>query len=186
MNMWKTTLAALGLVLLSGCMRAQIKYDYDARADYASFRTFDWMAAPKRAKDKAVKTDNAIMERRVKGAIERELVARGFKVEPTLDPDFLVTYYPVYTNRHYRTATHVGMGWGYRPFRGVRTGVVMSKQHTYTEGSIVVEIVDFKTNQLVWQGAAVGALTGIQSAEEAEATVNREVPRLLAGFPPHR
>lgn len=186
MNAWKTAFAALGVLLLAGCTRAQIKYDFDARANYASFKTFDWMAAPKRAKEKAGKADNQIMERRVKSAIERELIARGFTVEPAADPDFLVTYYPIFKDRHYRTATHIGMGWGYRPYWGMRTGTMISQQHTYTEGTIVVEIVDFKTNQLVWEGAAVGALTGLQTAEDADEAVNREVPRLLAGFPPHR
>lgn len=186
MSAWKIALLTLGLLASVACTRAQIKYDYDARANYAAFKTFDWMAAPKRAKDKAGKVDNAIMERRVKGAIERELSAKGFKLEASADPDFLVTYYPIYKDRHYRTATHVGMGWGYRPWWGVHTGTVITRQHSYTEGTIVVEIVDFKTNQLVWHGAAVGALTGIRTAEDAEAAVNQEVPRLLAGFPPSR
>ena len=186
MNTWKPVLAALGVMLFVACARAQIKYDYDARAGYASFKTYDWMAAPKRAKEKAGKVDNPIMERRVKGAIERELSAKGFRLEATADPDFLVTYYPIYKDRYYRTATHVGLGWGYRPWWGMHTGTVISSQRSYTEGTIVVEIVDFRTNQLIWHGAAVGALTGIETPEDAEEAVNREVPRLLEEFPPHR
>lgn len=180
--------AFIGLALLFACARARIKYDYDARANYASFKTYDWMAAPKRVKEKAGDAGNSIMDRRVKGAIERELTAKGFRVEASADPDFLVTYYPIYKDRAYRTTTHVGMGWGwgYRPMWGMRTGTSISQVHSYTEGTIVVEIVDFRTNQLIWQGAAVGALTGLESPEEAEEVVNREVRRLLEGFPPHR
>ena len=178
--------AFFGLILLVACSPVQIRYDYDARANYASFKTFDWMAAPKRAKQKAGEVENPLMDRRVKGAIERELTAKGFKLEPSGDPDFLVTYYPVYKNRAYRTTTHVGMGWGYRPWWGVHTGTTVSQVHTYKEGTIVVEVVDFKTNQLIWHGAAVGALVGFETPEEADEVVTREVHRLLEGFPPHR
>ncbi len=180
------TAAFLGLLLLSACSQVQIRYDYDARANYASFKTFDWMAASKRAKGKAGNVENPIMDRRVRGAIERELTARGFKFEAAADPDFLVTYYPIYRDRAYRTTTHVGMGWGYRPWWGMHTGTTLSQVHSYTEGTIVVEIVDFKTNQLIWHGAAVGALTGLETPEDAEEVVTREVRRLLEGFPPHR
>lgn len=178
MGWWKSVFAVLGVLLLVNCSPVRIQYDFDARARFGAFKSFDWVAAPKRAKD-AVKVDNPIMERRVKGAIERELVAKGFRLETAADPDFLVAYYPVFRDRTFRTAHHFG-GWGWHP------GMMVSRQHHYTEGTIVVEILDFKTRQVVWHGAAVGALTGIQSPEDAEAAVNTEVPRLLAGFPPQR
>jgi len=179
-------IAFLALALLAACSSVRIRYDYDARANYASFKTYDWMAAPKRVKEKAKNVENPIMDRRVKGAIERELNAKGFRLEGSADPDFLVTYYPVYKERAVRTTTHMGMGWGYRPWWGLHTGTTMSQVHTYQEGTIVVEIVDFKTNQLIWHGAAVGALTGLETPEDAEEVVAREVRRLLEGFPPHR
>jgi len=175
----------IGLLVLSACSQARIRYDYDARANYASFKTFDWMAASKRAKEKAGNVENPIMDRRVKGAIERELTAKGFKLEGSADPDFLVTYYPIFKERAYRTTTHMGMGWGYRPWWGVRTGTSVSQVHTYQEGTIVVEIVDFKSSQLIWHGAAVGALTGLETPQDAEEVVTREVHRLLEAFPPH-
>ncbi len=174
--------AFLSLMLLSACSQVQIRYDYDSRANYASFKTFDWM----RAKEKAGKVENSIMDRRVKGAIERELMTKGFQAQASADPDFLVTYYPIYKDRAYLTTTHMGMGWGYRPMWGARTGIITSQVHNYTEGTIVIEIVDFKTRQLIWHGAAVGALTGLETPEDAEEVVTREVHRLLEGFPPHR
>lgn len=186
MKILKLAAASLGLLLLSACSRAQIKYDYDARANYSTFKTFDWMAAPKRVKEKARGAENPIMDRRVRGAIERELAAKGFRLEGSADPDFLVTYYPVYQERAYRTTTHVGMAWGYRPYWGPRAGMSVSQVHHYKEGTIVVEIVDFRSNQLIWHGAAVGALTGLESPEDAEEVVSREVRRLLEGFPPNR
>lgn len=182
MNAFQTTAACLGLILLSACSQVQIRYDYDVRANYASFKTYDWLAASKQSKNEGAKVEHSIMDRRVKGAIERELMTKGFRLQPSGDPDFLITYYPVYKDRAYATTTQ--MGWGYRPGWGPHGGVAVSEVRRYTEGTIVVEIVDFKTNQLIWHGAAVGALTGLETPEDAEEVVTREVGRLLAGFPP--
>ncbi len=51
-------------------------------------------------------------------------------------------------------------------------------------GNIVIEIVDFKSNHLIWQGAAVGALTGLSSPEDADEVVPKAVRDILSKFPP--
>ncbi len=175
----------LGLCL-TACVGYNVRYDYDARANYTTYKTFDWYAASKLAKDndKASEPENPIMERRVKAAVERELEARGYKREAASDPDFLVTYYPTYQDRSYRTSTHVGWGWGFRPFMGI--GTSLSEVHHYKEGTLVLEIVDFKTNQRVWQAAAEGALTDLRNPEDADEVVGRAVRQMLERFPPPR
>jgi hypothetical protein len=54
----------------------------------------------------------------------------------------------------------------------------------YKEGTIVIEIVDFRTNQMIWQGAAAGALTGLENPEDANEVVPKAVRDILAKFPP--
>lgn len=180
MKIWKFTPLILGLAMLFGCV-ANIHYDYDARANYASYKTFDWMAAPKYAQEKTAQPQNELMDKRVKFAIERNLLDKGFKQETVADPDFLITYYPVYQDRTVQTSTYMGWGWGYRPWA---MGTAVNEVHHYQEGTIVIEIVDYKTKQLVWHGAAEGALTGLSNPDDAEEVVNREVKRLLRNFPP--
>jgi hypothetical protein len=172
-----------GLLLLSACRPYNVNYDYDARANYASYKTFDWYAASKKAQGKADKVENPLMDKRVRNAIELELVAKGFKREASADPDFLVTYYPVYHNRRVRTYTHVGWGWGWRPF-GVGMGTTFANTRNYKEGTIVIEVVDYKSNELVWKSAAEGALTGLDNPEDAEECVTSAVKRMLEDFPP--
>lgn len=55
-----------------------------------------------------------------------------------------------------------------------------------TGGTIVIEIVDFKTNQVIWQGAAAGALTGLSNPEGADEVVPKAVRDILSKFPPTR
>jgi hypothetical protein len=181
----KSALAALTLGLLAACTPYTVKVDYDAHAGYAAYKTFDWYAASARAKGRSAGVENPIMDRRVRAAIERELAAKGFKNEKAGEPDFLVTYYPIYRNRAAVITTTVGYGqpWGWRPYGyGVATRF-HDVQH-YQEGSIVLEIVDAKSNQLVWQGAAAGALTGLDDPREAEEQVGKAIKDLLDRFPP--
>lgn len=185
MKTWKILPLALG-VLLAGCASFNVRYDYDTRADYTAYRTFDWYAANRRGKVQDTKVDNPIMDRRVASAVEQELTRRGFQRETAADPDFLVAYYPIYRDRKYRTMTHLGWGsWGFRPF-GIGIGTTVARDEEYREGTIVVEIVDFKTNQMVWHAAAEGALTELGTPENADETVQRAVRQMLDRFPPTR
>lgn len=176
---------ALGL-FLTACSNFNVRYDYDSRANYATFKTFDWYASSRMAKDKDRQVNNPIMDRRVAAAVEQELMARGFRRETTTDPDFLVTYYPVYQEKRYMTAQHFGWGtWGFRPF-GIGISTTTSQEHIYKEGTLVLEIVDFKTNQLVWKAAAEGALTELRNPEDADQVVTRAVRQMLEQFPPKK
>ncbi len=172
------SVALLSLALLTACRSYSVNYDYDVTASYGRYRTFDYYTSKK-----GTGGTTTLMDKRVRAAVEKELQAKGFAMETKADPDFLVTYYPIVQNRKVRTNVRMGMGWGYRPFYG-GVSTTTSQVRNYKEGSIVIEIVDFKTNQLIWQGAAEGALTGLNSPEDADEVVPKAVRDILAKFPP--
>jgi Domain of unknown function (DUF4136) len=178
--------AALPLILLSvSCAGYNIRYDYDRAAPYSRYQSFDFVR-PKGGANKDDKTGTSLMDRRVQQAMERELATKNLKREATADPDVLVACYPVFRERHYQTRTAVGFGhpwgWGW----GWGTHTVYTQNHSYREGSIVVSIRDFKTDQLIWEGAAEGALSGLDGAhpEDVEEKVTRALHDLMREFPP--
>lgn len=182
----KSALFPLTLAVLAGCTPYTVRYDYDSHASYASFKTWDWYAASKKAQGKSDGVNNPIMDRRVRAAVERELAAKGLKVEKSAEPDVLVTYYPVYRQGTVYTTTTVGTHFGYwRPW-GYGVGTQFTEARRYREGSIILEIVDNKTNQLIWQAVAEGALTGLTDPEDAEQQVSQAVNTMLSRFPPPR
>ena len=185
MKKWMYLALALGL-FLTACATFNVRYDYDAKTDCSAYKTFDWYASSRLGKDQGQKVDDPIMDRRVSAAVEQELAARGFRRETGADPDFLVVYYPVYRELKYRTGEHIGIGsWGFHPFGiGISTG--LSQEHRYKEGTLVLEIVDFKANQRVWQASAEGALTDLRTPEQADRQVARAVRKLLERFPPKK
>lgn len=182
------TLALLpATLLLLGCTPYTLRLDYDPGAGFAAYRTFEWYAASRRAQARRPAGGSDLMDRRIRAAAERRLEARGYAPATGAEPDFLVTAYAVYRDRRYRTTTSIGFGaagrlrpWGY----GV--GTRFSEIRRVREGTLVLEIVDGRSNQLVWQAAAEGALTGLDSPEEAQEQVDRTVAELLERFPPRQ
>ena len=179
--------AVPALLLLTACS-SSVKYDYDVSQDFSRYKTFDLYAPGHHGKGGQDGAGDGLMDKRIRAAVAAELQAKGFTREETADPDFLVACYPVFRTRHYRTTTRVGFGGGgwYRPW-GYRVGTSFSQVHQYQQGSLIIEIVDARTNQLVWQGSDEGVLTGLDDPEQANDAVASAVKDTLAKFPPqHR
>jgi hypothetical protein len=53
----------------------------------------------------------------------------------------------------------------------------------YDEGTLIVDMVDARTDRLVWRGWAIDSLNGIvDSQDRMEQKVNEAVAKMLAGF----
>ena len=178
-------IAPFALVLLAGCSSYSVKYDFDPGTNFRGYKSYDWYAGSKKAQGKKG-DENPLTDKRVRASVEQQLQGKGFRLETKADPDFLIAYYPIYHTKRYRTHTSMAVGGGWRrPFGyGVGARFGTSQTHTYKEGTIVLEIVDFKSNQLVWQASAEGALTAHDDPQDAQEEISRAVRDLLERFPP--
>ena len=195
---WLRAALIPALGLLAGCSAIPVTYDYDRGTAFAAMHTYRWFtpAAPAGAgtspanplPPRAAGAANPIMDRRVRRIVDRELAARGFHPAEG-SPDLLVACYPVFHDRIVQTYTGLGpawgYGWGWRPWDyGVAGGFVEVQR--YREGSLALEMIDPKSNQVVWHAMAEGALTGLRNPEDAEEQVGLAVHKMLERFPPGR
>ena len=81
--------------------------------------------------------------------------------------------------------------YGWRPFFGYgvysmggygRPAVIGSGDRG--PGTLVIDVIDSATGDVVWQGLARGALLDMPSGDELDAYVEKVVGRTLEGFPP--
>ncbi len=56
--------------------------------------------------------------------------------------------------------------------------------HTVTQGTLVIDLVDASTGELVWHGWAHDTLDPTLTTEERERKVEEAVAAILARFPP--
>jgi hypothetical protein len=77
-----------------------------------------------------------------------------------------------------------GGGWGWRGFGGYGEsfGDSTTTEQDYKEGTLVVDIFDAKSKQLIWRSSAEGTLS--DSAAKNEKNLDRGVARMFKVFPP--
>ncbi len=169
----KIPLVLVGLTLVVvnlSCSRAITKADYDQGIDFSNYKSFEWMARPqKKGVDPFV--ENSLLEKRIKNAANKELLAKGYRRQMTGDPDFLVVYYVDVEGK-------LDLGaYGYGYYGGFYRPDVLQ----YNEGTLILDFVDPDSNELIWRGWYAGAIKG-RAMREKE--IHRAVRHILEKFPP--
>lgn len=179
--------SALALVVGS-CSSTKYIVDRDTQQSFSGYSTYAWfeLASPP-DKAKPPTEANTIVNGRIHRAIDRELATKGMKKGKVEDADFLVTYSLVLQSRMvmYSTGWYGPMGgWGWGGWGwgwgGGWTGST-SRLETYTDGTIVVDVLDVGTRKLVWRGIAESAFTKPNPDDEM---VAKKISKLMQGFPP--
>jgi hypothetical protein len=116
---------------------------------------------------------NSLLDKRVKTAVNTQLTAKGMTQSAT-NPDMYVMY-------HTGTQEKVSItdyGYGYGRYGG-GTDV-----HQYTQGTMIVDLVDAKTKELVWRSAASGALAANPDPATAAEKIDGIIQQMLQNYPP--
>ena len=170
----------LGVLLaLTGCSSIRATADYDRTASFGSLHTYAWRTAPQQGPGDP-RLDNSLLDARVKHAVDRELEAKGYrKVSPEERADFLVGYHVV-LQRKVDVQT-VGTWYGYR---GAGLRIPETRTYQYEQGTLLLDVVDPTTTNLIWRGTATAVVDPDVSTEKRERRIAEAVAKVLADFPP--
>jgi hypothetical protein len=178
----KTTLLGAGLLVGAGCAGQQINTDYNPKAGFSEYRTFAMVSQPD-------SVSHQLIDDRVRSAVETQLTEKGLKETSRENADVYVGYGVVDHTRTEVSTTRWGWGPGYG-WRYYRWGLAwpMRTEHdisTYTDGTIVVSVVDAKTHREVWQGQAADVLSlPVSSPKGAIKDINQAVAKIFTKYPP--
>jgi hypothetical protein len=140
----------LGLVLglLVGSAAAQsVQSDFDRTFQFSNLKTFSF-AVQRRGATDPLSTDS-LNDGRIRTGLESQLIANGFHME-TGKADFVIAYYV-------KTKNKLSVqDYGYGPPRWFGGRDIRVNQDT--EGTLMVDFIDARTNQVIWRGRAVGTL----------------------------
>ncbi|HKC82238.1 MAG TPA: DUF4136 domain-containing protein [Gemmatimonadaceae bacterium] len=177
-------LGAVIAAAITGCSSGggvQVRTSVDPNADLAGLHSFYVLTAPPRSESSPLPAtdpmlDNSITNKALRGDLAQSLESRGYTTAPRASADFLVAYYAgtstkldttywagprfdpawrySYRGRrgwawpYYGAAYYGPMNpWGYGPGRASVTST--------TEGKVIVDITDPRTNELLWRGQGV-------------------------------
>lgn len=167
-------LPVLILFVLTSCSTVKVVSDYDKNANFGSYNSF---AFYKPGIDKAKISD--LDKKRILRFIDAGLATKGMTKSET--PDLLVSFFTKERERVDVYNDYYGYGWGWNPYwYGGYYGNTVSST---TEGTLFIDFIDAKTNELVWQGMGTANLIN-SSMEKKEARIQEIVNQILAQYPP--
>jgi hypothetical protein len=183
--MKRTSLAMVtSALLLGGCSAGmQVTQDWDPDADFSGYRTFGWMP-----EEEARPQSQQLFTARVTAAVENTLTEKGLRLTST-DPDLLVAWDAATEGKQSMTThgTAYGGGYGrYRRGRGGWGGGISTSTTTvneWTEGTLIIDLIDTRMDELVYRGTGQAKLHEDLSPEERTANVNEAVGKILEKFP---
>jgi hypothetical protein len=178
-------LAIAGLLMATGCSSLKVNVIRDPSIPIPPGSTWAWAPEPeaKRPEELDPRVNNTIIHGRVKQAVERVLAQKGYRQTDHNSADFLVAYrVGVKDSRQVVTQTVPvgppwGWGWGYYG----PPPMVTSREITYTEGALVIDIIQRSTGKLAFR--AIGQDQDVTGADGSEEQIQKSVTKLLQDLP---
>jgi len=170
-----STLAIAAVPALA--QKPQIQWNDEYNFDQVE--TFAWQSID----EAQMASANPFMHSLIKNLLAAELATSGL-TEVTSNPDVYVTYYgSTETEVQLRTDTYgysyggYGMGgWGYYGYGSMGPVSSTTRQVEIQHGTLVVDIWDAGTEELVWRGTVTDVMSGDQ--EKIEKTVTKAISKL--------
>ena len=171
------------ILIAMGCEPAlKVTSDYDKAANFQGYKTFKLITT----NDEAHQSISVLNKERVYNAVRTQMLKRNF-VESD-NPDLIVHTAAIFKDKQAVSSHTSSYGYGgyYRPYgwggaMGVSSYTTYDVQN-YKDGSLIIDIVDAKTEKLVWEG--VGNKEIDSPAKDPEKAINEAVATIMASFPP--
>ena len=179
--MLKNFALATLVLLLAACAKTP-DWDYDKSVQFANYKTYAWSPDADLTNNGREYQVNDLMEKRIRNAIKAQMSQQGFTLTDPASADLLVNYHASVDTKIESDSLHTSYGarWNY-------WGIGWQTQTTtreYEVGTLVVDMIDKASNQLVWRGAKEGRLRKNQTPDERTESINNTIAEMLANFPP--
>jgi hypothetical protein len=169
-------------ILVSCETPLKVTSDYDRGVNFSNYKSFEMLSVDREAG--ALSPLNAD---RILNAVKAEMVSKGF-TEVTEDADLKVNAVTIMKDKQEVTATtnYYGYGGYYRPYgwAGSGGGHTTIDVDEYTDGSIIIAVVDAATEKLIWEG--VGNKKIDAPSKNPDETIPEAIKKIMSEFPPKK
>ena len=172
--------ALFSAVTLAPAMRAQeVHTDYDHNAQFENYHTFSFAK---------VHTEDPLYEQRLRDDITADLQKHGMQLVPSGGDLAITAIGGVHDQQQYNTFySGLGPGYGYRGWGGWGggwggDGVTTTSVQQIPVGTLMVDLYDTKTHNLVFRGRAQADMH--KKEEKNISLVQKTVDKMFDHFPP--
>ena len=164
--------AALALAFAGASLAQQVKTDYDRSGNFGQYKTYSWQT---------IKPANSLWDARIKSAVDAQLAAKGWTQIDSGGDVAIVAIATSHTEKTLQTFYDgMGGGWRWRGFGGM--GEATTTEQDYKEGTLVIDMYDGKTKQLIWRGSSEDTVSN--NADKNEKNLDKGVAKMFKKFPP--
>jgi hypothetical protein len=169
------------MAMTSGCAATiSVSSHADRSVDFAQYRTFDWGPADALPTGDPRLDADPFFKDHVQGAVERGLSARGVALTSSGAPDLLIHYHANITER-------IDVSKVDRAYAACQTPGCAPESSWYEAGTLVLDVMDARTNTLVWRGWAQNSVEDmLKNRDVMAATIDRAVAEMLRQLPRRR
>jgi hypothetical protein len=172
------TATVLAILLTAPVAFAQkTSYDYDKSANFGNYKTYTLK--------EGTKVGDPLVDARLVAAIDMQLTNKGLVRAD--NGDVAVVYHIAIDKQKDISAYSTGGGYGPYGY-GWGGGWGMSTTDVRVRdilvGTLVIDIADQKTNNMVWRGIGVKEINTQTSPEKRDKSVQKAVEKILKNYPP--
>jgi hypothetical protein len=157
------------LVVLAGCNTVDVSSQIAPSANLKQYKTFAWLPSADTATNSLAR--DPILASNFRAKVNQELQEQGYVLNAE-NPDLLVNAYANYSKEIDLQSVSPSYGYFgsgfYGPMYdyyypnygsiGYLSGGPMVREVEYTEGTVVLDFIDAKRNEVVWRGTASDAM----------------------------
>jgi hypothetical protein len=156
----------------------KVSYDFNKSSNFASFKTY--------AMKDGTKVGQQLIDDRITAAIDAAMAAKGFTKSDN-DPDVFVVYHVAFDKEKDISTYSSGYaggygayGWGY----GAGMGTTTTQVRDILVGTMVIDMADAKSKQLVWRGMGVKEVDTQAKPEKRDKSITNAVNKIFKNYPP--
>jgi len=166
---------ACSAIALTACASMNIGSYVDRGTDFQQYRSYTWASSDRLSTGDPRLDNNPFFRQRLQSDVEAGLTTRGFEKRESGTADLVVHYHASVTQR----IDISGLDLEYASCKQVEC-----QPFVYDAGAIVLDLVDTRTNRLVWRGWAEDSLDGVIDDQDwMERKIDEAVTRILVRLP---
>jgi hypothetical protein len=171
------TVTRLGIaltLLLAACtltLAQEVSTNSMPGVDFSKYHTYKWVTI------EGATYPNQIIDAQIKLAVDTQLAAKGLTKVDGDKADLLIGYQTsIITEKQWNAYGTGGFRWG--------GGMASAQQSTIATGTLVLDMYDPATKQLVWTGRASKTLDPSANEDKKQKNLDNAMKKLLKNFPP--
>jgi hypothetical protein len=173
----RNTVTKLGIaltLLLAACALTpaqEVSTNSMPGVDFSKYHTYKWVTI------EGATYPNQIVDAQIKQSVDSQLAAKGLTKVDGDKADLLIGYQAsISTEKQWNAYGTGGFRWG--------GGMASAQQSTIATGTLVLDMYDPATKQLVWTGRASKTLDSGANQEKKQKNLDNAMKKLLKNFPP--